>query len=273
MSEDKKEVEHNVGSPYEWVLKKLLGPTFDEMGEDFASLYKKGVAKITEVAKRKTKNINDRAKANLRVARDTFFNGSFSDEQINAEYFGGILAASRSADGKNDRAIFFLDIIKSLSSSQLKLHYAIYSSFNRLLVEDETKKDFNPARSEQVNSFNLFFLTNDLARLGVYVDADFIALNNKGLITEFEYSTDIDPDHKIHVSRVTPTSLGIQLYAISCNRFDLWREFARKNIDTFEQIEKPMIVTDNASELLNHPVVTIAKQTQKSTETKSKPKS
>jgi hypothetical protein len=57
--------------------------------------------------------------------------------RICAEYFGGILAASRSADGNDDSAIGYLNLIKSLSCSQLRLHYFIYTAFQKLLTERE----------------------------------------------------------------------------------------------------------------------------------------
>lgn len=73
--------------PGEWAVKKLLGPTLDEIGTDLQKLYSIGRDKILSVAVRKS-NVNDGKKANLRVARDVFWNGSFTDEAICAEYFG-----------------------------------------------------------------------------------------------------------------------------------------------------------------------------------------
>ncbi len=117
------------------IANKLLGKTAETISDDIANLYKVGRDKIFATAVRKTANMNDGKIANLRVARDVFFNGSFTDEAICAEYFGGILASSRSVDGKDDIGVFYTDIIKSLSSSQLKLHYIIYHSLNKLWLE------------------------------------------------------------------------------------------------------------------------------------------
>src|SRR5262245_7302211 len=103
------------------IANKLLGKTAEAISEDIANLYRAGREKLVAAAIRKTSNIEDGKSANLRVARDVFTNGSFTEEAICAEYFGGILASSRSLDGKDDFGVFYTDIIKSLSSSQLKL--------------------------------------------------------------------------------------------------------------------------------------------------------
>src|SRR5688572_11934981 len=98
--DDKKEIA--IAVPGEWALKKVLGPVLAELGDDARNLYKLGRDKLVQAALRKLKNPDSGERANLRVAKDVLWNGSFTDEQICAEYFGGILAASRSADGKDD---------------------------------------------------------------------------------------------------------------------------------------------------------------------------
>ena len=80
--------------------KAILGPTFNEIGEDLRKLYAVGRDRIIDAAYRKLSDPNDGKKANLRVVRDTLWSGAFSDDEICAEYFGGVLAGSRSEDGK-----------------------------------------------------------------------------------------------------------------------------------------------------------------------------
>ena len=64
---------------------------------------------------------DDGKQANLGVSRDVLWNGAFSTESICAEYFGGILASSRSEDGKDDSAIPFVtdnaEMIRAMVSS------------------------------------------------------------------------------------------------------------------------------------------------------------
>ena len=227
--------------PGEWAIKKLLGPVFDKIGPDLADLYVAGKDKIVEVAKRKTPDLeNDNKMANLRVARDVFWNGSFSDSEVSAEYFGGILASSRSSDGRDDSMIFYLDIIKSLSSTQLKLHYMIYRALNELFVEDESVKDLSLTDGNELGKFKLYCHGVELQNANMHFDKDFFALVSKDLI---------DQRSEVHPVKVAagktalkavflPTTLGIQLYSVACNKSDTWTNFTRDLFDVFSSVEK-----------------------------------
>ena len=167
------------------IANKLLGKTAEAISEDLARLYAAGRDKIITSALRKTRNINDGGKANLRVARDIFFNGSFTDESISAEYFGGVLASSRSIDGRDDRGIFYTDIIKSLSSQQLLFHYLIYRALNKLLLEmPPDKKRPDVAIFDDLQQYHVFFVTKELISLGLNGEKDLIAITSKGLLDD-----------------------------------------------------------------------------------------
>jgi hypothetical protein len=170
------------------IIESVLGPTAKEIGQDLRTLYIKGRDLILRKAFKKLKNPNDGKKANLRVARDVFWNGSFTDEAICAEYFGGILASSRSEDGKDDSGIFFLDIIKSLSSSQLKMHYIIYRTLNKILVTNENKKTLNPGNEIEIRNEKIFFTLFEIAEEFKNKDFGFIlhGLHSKSLIAFFQ---------------------------------------------------------------------------------------
>lgn len=74
--------------PGEWAIEKVLSPVLGEIGKDIKDIYaisKDGAIKIVSKAYKKIIDKNDGKKVNLRVARDVFWNGSFSDESICAE--------------------------------------------------------------------------------------------------------------------------------------------------------------------------------------------
>src|SRR5437870_5762225 len=111
-SDEKKptEIDHQHSFiPFEWAVKKVLGPVLQEFGDDIKKLYAKGRDSILNAAYKKITNPDDGKRANLRVAHDVFSNGVFTDDEVCAEYFGGILATSRSDEGKDDAAIQFVD--------------------------------------------------------------------------------------------------------------------------------------------------------------------
>jgi len=238
--------------PFEWAAQKVLGPTLDKLGQDFAGLYAKGRDKIIEVARKKTKNIDDKGQTNFRVSKDVFWNGSFTDESICAEYFGGILASSRTSDGKDDAGIYYLDIIKSLSSDQLHLHYVIYNSLNKILAGDSSKKEVNIGRSDEVQALPIWFPTIELILiLRLKIDTDLEALYRKGLI--YEYAVDgqkRDGKSDLRYTKVVPTTLGVHLYMVAFNCLNEWRDFPKKDFGNFEDIVLPKYKTSTLEKLV-----------------------
>lgn len=240
-----------IALPGEWALKKILGPTLDTLGGDINNIYQLGRDKIIQAAKRKISNIEDGASANLRVSRDVFWSGAFTDESICAEYFGGILAASRSQDGKDDTGIYYVDLIKSLSSDQLRLHYVVYKSLNKLMSQDQSKKDLNVGQSTKLSAIHIYFATKELMDIGLKIDTDLEALYRKGLLHEYkidEYSLE---DQMVFIyTMAVPTVLGIQTFAIANNMFEAWREYNLKDFGGFEDIVLPKYFSFEVGELI-----------------------
>ncbi len=223
------------------IANKLLGKTAEVISDDLVTLYKTGRDKIVSVAVRKTLDVGDGKIANLRVTRDVFFNGSFTDEAICAEYFGGILASSRSVDGMDDAGVFYTDIIKSLSSSQLKLHYIIYYSLNKLWFEMPGEKTRpNPGMGTEIGPYNIWFSAIELKALGVDVE-DLIALHSKELIgSNYEaLGHGLDNGQEVPYMKAGPTTLGIQLYAVAHNKLHIWRNFSFEEFGVFPNIKTP----------------------------------
>lgn len=224
------------------IANKLLGKTAEEISKDISSLYSIGKDKIIDFATRKISNIDDGKQANLRVARDVFWGGSFTEEAICAEYFGGILASSRSEDGKDDSGVYYVDIIKSLSSAQLHLHYVLYRSLNKLFLSDTTKSNLNVGQSTELYSVKLYLSAIELNSLGLNIDIDLEALYRKGLIHEYKSNvhnfTDEENQTKVlPYVMIVPTTLGIQLLCIANNLLPDWRQFPVKDFGDFEDIK------------------------------------
>jgi hypothetical protein len=62
-----------------------------------------------------------------RVAAAVLEAAQYSDDEFVAEYLSGVLASSRTPDGKDDRGVAWSALVGRLSSDALKLHYALYS--------------------------------------------------------------------------------------------------------------------------------------------------
>ncbi len=233
--------------------KKLLGKTFDVVSADIAQLYEKGRDKIIENATKKIADENDGRTANLRVTRDVFWNGSFTDEAICAEYFGGILASSRSDDGKDDAGVYYVDLIKSLSSNQLKLHYLIYLSINKYLISDSSKSNLNAGQEGELSAEKIFLSTNELIQIMGENDLgrELHAIHARGLIGYFQVKSHPLKDGRlVPYLEATPTSLGVQLYAVANNKLNEWRNFAKVDFGNFESLNSPKFRGQNITKLL-----------------------
>lgn len=75
---------------------KLFGTALATMGDDINKLYVRGRDKIVDAATKKIDDPEDGKTVNLRAARDVLWNGAITEDEVCAEYFGGMLAAARS---------------------------------------------------------------------------------------------------------------------------------------------------------------------------------
>ena len=236
------------------IVENVLGPTSKEIGEDIKTLYQKGRDLILLKAFKKLKDPQDNKTANLRVARDVFWNGSFTDEAICAEYFGGILASSRSADGKDDSGIYYTDIIKSLSSHQLLLHYVIYRALNLLWNEKNFDKEKpNVGLMSDLAKYYIWFTTIELEKTYfIDIEKDLIALYNKGLVGDSYEAKGykLENGAELPYTKVQPSTLGIQLYATANNRLSEWRNFTSVDFEDFSEIKNPKYFAFSIEDLL-----------------------
>lgn len=232
---------------------KFLGPTANAMGEDLKELYAKGRDLILSKGVAKTRDLDTEGKTNLRVTRDVFWNGSFTDDSICAEYFGGVLASSRSVDGKDDSGVFYVDIIKSLSSGQLRMHYILYRLLNKYFLSNEEKSSVNPGMENDLSREKLFVFLNELRSQLNNEDLGAIlhALHAKGLIGVFQTEVaSLEDGRSAPYLWFTPKSLGIQLFAIANNMFLEWRSFSSVDFSDFEEITLPQYFGDSIQVIL-----------------------
>ena len=233
-----------------WTAKKILGPTFDLVGDDLAKLYAAGRDKIIASASKKIPNLDDGKQANLRVSRDVLWNGAFSTESICAEYFGGILASSRSEDGKDDSAIPFVDVIKSLSSEQLRKHYFIYRALGKILSETNSNRD----------RYHIWDVVNThqvcIPAWGLRPDIDLGILKHHGLIdrcgngsSTLSFSDNKKDDRALPYLIAAPTIFGVMLYAAAYNELEWWQAYGMRSYEDLDDIECPEIYAASLEEL------------------------
>jgi hypothetical protein len=119
-------------------LQKLLGPTADYLGtglREFTQRRVENIGKIFQSAEKKLGNkINGPGEVPPKVLKSVLNEGSYATESIAVEYFGGILASSRTDQGRDDRGARLAKILDGLSTYQLRAHYLIYATVRRIFI-------------------------------------------------------------------------------------------------------------------------------------------
>jgi len=112
------------------LVKKLLGPTAEYIGEGIKTWTEKrvrNVNNIIEIALRKLgSKIDEGGQVPPKVLKHILDDGSFCDDELSAEYFGGVLASSRSEKDIDDRGSSLMKLVAGRSSFQIRTHYIFY---------------------------------------------------------------------------------------------------------------------------------------------------
>ena len=122
------------------LLMRVFGPAADEIGKALArwTSYRVGnVKRITEKADAKSRILGRHGMVNPRVAHTLLEAGSFCDDELMAEYLGGVLAGCRTPDGRDDRAVVWSGLITRLSSFQVRAHFLLYREWVDRLAATE----------------------------------------------------------------------------------------------------------------------------------------
>jgi len=132
------------------LLIKLLGPSVENFGYKLRDVTEDGLNNLGKIFKSALKrpgiNLDEEGAVPKRILNEIFDHGPYCDDQLTAEYFGGITASSRSGVSRDDRGMAMVTLVKSLSTYQLRAHYVIYQIFRDLFLDSGLKvlEEFNP---------------------------------------------------------------------------------------------------------------------------------
>ena len=147
------------------VIKKILGPTAEYIGEGLKDFTEKRGNNLKNIFKNAEKKLGHRIELEgavpPRVLRGILDEGSFCDDFIATEYFGGVLASSKSGISRDDRGVSLIALISRLSAYQLRTHYVFYHMAKHLF----NGTYINVGASEDRNKMQTY------TPLDVYMDA------------------------------------------------------------------------------------------------------
>ncbi|HEX4638987.1 MAG TPA: hypothetical protein VH170_05830 [Chthoniobacterales bacterium] len=159
------------------IVVKILGPTAEYLGGELQSYTKKGATNLRRIfSHAETKlgdKLNDQGQVAPKVLKGILSEGYFCDDELGAEYFGGVLAGSRSEVPRDDRGAAILSLISRLSTYQLRSHYLFYTAFKFLY--DREPANLGISR-ERANLKVFFRLSAYHEAMGFSRSEDFSAL-------------------------------------------------------------------------------------------------
>ncbi|MDI9872602.1 hypothetical protein [Flectobacillus roseus] len=210
------------------VVEKILGPTAEYIGgqlKEWTEKKVKNTANIFKNAEKKLGNkINQDGKVPPKVLKGILEEGAWCEEELQVEYFGGVLASSRSGVSRDDRGAYFVALISRLSTYQLRTHYLIYQSIKKSFdgqpmnigdSKDRGKMELFIPFSTYIGAMD--FTQEEIENFQNIMTHSIWGLNKEDLIDEFQYGP-LDyiqkryKDAKESGIILQPTNLGVELF-------------------------------------------------------------
>jgi hypothetical protein len=117
------------------LLYDVCGPSAKYLGKELESYTEKGVKNLNRVLETAWEIIRKQNKVEgqvpPRVLKDVLAEGYFCEDELTAMYLGGVLASSKSSVSRDDRAVAYCALIRSLSTYQIRTHCILYTMLLR----------------------------------------------------------------------------------------------------------------------------------------------
>ena len=138
-------------------IAKLLGPTAEYLGEGLKDLTRRRVESIGKMFSNASRRLGNQLDAPgqvpPKILRTVMNEASYSEDSLVLEYFGGVLASSRTELGRDDRGARLMKTVDNLSAYQIRTHYLPYSTISMLFA----------------NSGRRFGTTKNRRQLGIFL--------------------------------------------------------------------------------------------------------
>ena len=220
-------------------INKLLGPVSEHYGNELLEFAKDpanswlvtNVSKVFQAAVNKLGDrINSSGSIPPRIVKTVINESMWSDDVISADYFGGVLASSRTESGRDDRGVRIANTISRMSVYQLRTHYIVYSTFANLFVGRNLSFS-NPKHETKMLAFipldnyisAMEFSEEESKMIDSFVSPTFVGLLDDGLIGSNHYAHGKPKFLKAHIRPMTvslstsgivcqPSSAGAELF-------------------------------------------------------------
>lgn len=210
------------------VVEKILGPTSEYIGEQLKEWTVKKVTNTANIFKNAEKKlggkINEPGKVPPKILKSILEDGAWCEEELQVEYFGGVLASSRTGVSRDDRGAYYTSLISRLSTYQLRTHYLLYQNVKKLFDnQDINIHDGNTWRDLEVFlSFETFYYAMDFTEeegknWQNILSHTIWGLNKEELLANFSWGNIEHVQKKFPQARtpgilLSPTKIGTELF-------------------------------------------------------------
>lgn len=234
------------------VIQKILGPSADYIGgqlKEWTVKRSENLSKIFKNAEQKIgEKIHEEGKVPPKILKGILDEGSWSEDEVQVEYFGGILASSRVKTARDDRGIWFTALISRLTTYQLRTHFIFYQmvkeqfdgeTFN--LQDDANWKYLDLYLSLDTYLEAMNFTYEELKDLDNLLSHSLWGLYDEKLIVNFRWGgVEQIRQNFIWAEQpgifFRPTKLGIELL--------LWAfGYGKNNVNSF--LQKELVLSNN----------------------------
>ncbi|WP_018294693.1 hypothetical protein [Mariprofundus ferrooxydans] len=248
-------------------LQKLLGPTADYLGGELQEFTKKrieNVGKIFSNAEQKLgENINSPGQVPPKVLKTIVNEGSYCEDSVAVDYFGGILASSRTELGRDDRGARIAKILDGMSTYQIRSHYIIYSLIKKKFtgsgykynMEDRPKMQLFIPMNVYIASMQ--FDEKEIQQFGAILNHALFGLSNDDLIENFQYGPKDHmqksfPDATSDGILVSPSAFGAELYLWGYGEGNRELSFALNDGELIDLPDVPLLLDGVATANKEH---------------------
>jgi hypothetical protein len=210
------------------VVEKILGPTTEYIGEQLKEWTLKKVTNTANIFKNAEKKlgdkINEQGKVPPKILKSILEDGAWCEEELQVEYFGGVLASSRSGISRDDRGAYYSALISRLSTYQLRTHFLLYQIVKELFDNQKINiHDGNNCRDLEVFlPFETFYdamdFTQEEGKNWLSILSHTIwGLNKEELLAHFSWGNHDHIKKKFPQAKtagiiVQPTKIGTELF-------------------------------------------------------------
>ena len=210
------------------VVEKILGPTSEYIGEQLKEWTEKKINNLSNIFQNAEiklgEKINLEGKVPPKVLKGILEDGAWCEEEFQIEYFGGVLASSRSGISRDDRGGYFVSLISRLSTYQLRMHYFVYHLVKNAFDGQEMNigDSIDRTKMEIFIPFTIYYQAMDFSpdEMNLFyslLNHSIWGLNKEDLIARFlfgpvDYIRDRFKNAQAPGIILQPTSLGVELF-------------------------------------------------------------